>query len=437
MVVVVAAVVEHGGGPVTVREFDGTSDRDRAAVERLEGACEVGPSAGKLCLFTDLLGDPLCRVRHSPAFLMLVRPTRRRCSHQSAIASSSIHPSLKCECLPCVPQVAEAGAGGEVVGVVRGCVKTVACGRGQDDLFSKVAYLLGLRVSPAHRRRGIGRALVARMEEWFRQAGAEYAYVATDRDNEPSVRLFTSRCGYAKFRTPSVLVHPVFRHDLAPPRRVAVLRIPTRDAELLYRARFAGVEFFPRDIDAVLSNPLSLGTFLAVPASSKPWRGAEAFLASPPPSWAVGSVWNSKDAFRLEVRGAPRLWRAAARATRAADRALSRWLLLRVPSVPNLFEPFGMHFLYGLGGAGADAPRMATALCRHAHNVARRAGARVVATEVAACDPLRGAVPHWPRLGAEDLWCIKRLADGYGDGALGDWTKAPPGASIFVDPREF
>ena len=68
-----AAVVpeDDGGAAVAVREFD---DRDRAAVERLERACEVGPSGGKLCLFTDLLGDPLCRVRHSPAYLMLVRP---------------------------------------------------------------------------------------------------------------------------------------------------------------------------------------------------------------------------------------------------------------------------------------------------------------------------------------------------------------------------
>lgn len=408
VVVVSAAAAEEEEEDVTVREFDGASDHDRAAVERLERACEVGPSAGKLCLFTDLLGDPLCRVRHSPAFLMLV---------------------------------AESGAGGEVVGVVRGCVKTVACGRDDElELFSKVGYLLGLRVSPAHRRRGVARALVARMEEWFRQAGAEYAYVATDRANEPSVRLFTSRCGYAKFRTPSVLAHPVFRHDLAPPRRAAVVRLCPRDAELLYRARFAGVEFFPRDIDAVLRNPLSLGTFLAVP-DARAWpggggAGAEPFLASPPASWAVCSVWNCKDAFRLEVRGAPRLWRAAARASRAADRALSPWLA-RVPSVPDLFRPFGIHFLYGLGGAGPDAPRLATALCRHAHNAARRAGARVVATELAACDPLRAGVPHWARLGAEDLWCIKRLADGYGDGALGDWTKAPPGASIFVDPREF
>ncbi|RLM93264.1 hypothetical protein C2845_PM08G01370 [Panicum miliaceum] len=365
---------DDGGAPVAVREFDAHSERDCAAVERLERACEVGPSGGKLCLFTDLLGDPLCRVRHSPAYLMLV-------------AEAAGGPL----------------GGAEVVGVVRGCVKTVACGRGS-NIFSKVAYLLGLRVSPGHRRRGIGRCLVERMEEWFRQMGAEYAYVATDRDNEPSVRLFTARCGYAKFRTPSVLVHPVFRHDLAPSRsrRIAVVELAPRDAERLYRERLGDVEFFPRDIDAVLSNALSLGT-----------------------------VWNCKDAFRLEVRGAPRLWRAAARATRA----LSPWLC--VPSVPNLFEPFGMHFLYGFGGAGPAAPRIARALCRHAHNLARAAGACVVATEVGACDPLRAGVPHLPRLRAEDLWCIKRLADGYGDGALGDWTKAPPGASIFVDPREF
>ncbi|TVU13249.1 hypothetical protein EJB05_40785, partial [Eragrostis curvula] len=393
---------------VTVREFDG--DRDGAAVERLESACEVGPSGGKMCLFTDLLGDPLCRVRHSPAYLMLV---------------------------------AEAASAG-IVGVVRGCVKTVSCGgqgqaQGGNLIFAKVGYLLGLRVSPAHRRCGVARRLVERMEEWFRRAGAEYAYVATDAGNEPSVRLFTARCGYAKFRAPSLLVHPVFRHDLsAPPSRrgrgARVVELSRGDAEVLYRRRFAGVEFFPRDIDAVLSNPLSLGTFLAIPAGSPPWQDIEAFLASPPESWAVASVWNSKDAFRLEVRGAPRLWRAAARATRAAD-AAAPWL--RIPSVPDLFAPFGMHLVYGLGGDGPAAPAMARALCRHAHDMARRAGARVVAAEVVADDPIRAGVPHWPRLGAEDLWCIKRVAEGYGDGALGDWTKSPPGASIFVDPREF
>ena len=57
---------------VVVREYDGA--RDRRGVEAVERACEVGSGGGgKMCLFTDLLGDPLCRIRHSPAFLMLVR----------------------------------------------------------------------------------------------------------------------------------------------------------------------------------------------------------------------------------------------------------------------------------------------------------------------------------------------------------------------------
>lgn len=54
---------------MVIREFDANKDRER--VEAVERICEVGPS-GKLSLFTDMLGDPICRVRHSPYFLMLV-----------------------------------------------------------------------------------------------------------------------------------------------------------------------------------------------------------------------------------------------------------------------------------------------------------------------------------------------------------------------------
>ena len=57
-------------GVVVVREFDG--EKDCKGVEEVERRCEVGPS-GKLSMFTDLLGDPIFRVRHSPAFLMLVQ----------------------------------------------------------------------------------------------------------------------------------------------------------------------------------------------------------------------------------------------------------------------------------------------------------------------------------------------------------------------------
>ncbi|KAJ4805959.1 Acyl-CoA N-acyltransferases (NAT) superfamily protein [Rhynchospora pubera] len=394
---------------IVIREFDPLLDRD--SVESVERMCEVGPS-GKISLFTDLLGDPLCRIRHSPSYLMLVAET--------------------------------GGPLRETVGLIRGCVKTVTCGRklshrnntASIPIATKAAYLLGLRVSPAYRRRGIALKLVHHMEQWFKQMGAEYSYMATDEENEASVKLFTERCGYNKFRAPSVLVNPVYRHHIpVPRRRVKLVRLSPREAQIMYRHQFACTEFFPHDINSVLNNPLSLGTFLAVPVHShgSSWDGIEKFLASPPDSWAVLSVWNCKNSFQLEVRGVSRLVRALAGTSRFIDRMLP-WF--KIPSFPNLFRPFGVYFLYGVGGAGPKAQHLMRALCAHAHNMAREGGCGLVATEVAACEPIRDGVPHWRRLSFADLWCVKRLSEEYSDGEIGDWTKARPPPSIFVDPRE-
>ena len=204
-----------------------------------------------------------------------------------------------------------------------------------------------------------------------------------------------------------------------------------RDAERLYRSRFAHVEFFPADIGDVLDNALSRGTFLAiVDKGGYEWRGVDRFLSSPPASWAVASAWDCGGVFRLEVRGASRLRRGAAAATRALDR-VAKWL--RVPSVPDFFRPFAGWFVYGLGGDGRDAAVAAEALFASIVNMARGAAA-AVAVEVAALDPLRSRIPHWRRLScAEDLWCMKRLG-GHADGW--DLARSAPGRSIFVDPRE-
>ncbi|KAJ6412949.1 hypothetical protein OIU84_005880 [Salix udensis] len=408
---------------IVVRGFDPT--KDGAGVEEVERRCEVGPS-GKLSLFTDLLGDPICRVRNSPAFLMLV-----------------------------------AEMGEEIVGMVRGCIKTVTCGKrisrnvksnhsisynviDNNDLskpvpvYTKVAYILGLRISPSHRRMGLGLKLVCQMEDWFRQNGAEYSYIATESDNHASVKLFTDKCGYSKFRTPSILVNPVFAHRVTLSSRVTIIELTPPDAELLYRRRFDTTEFFPHDIDSVLKNRLNVGTFLAVPRDSLKfgsWAGSDRFLSDPPESWSVLSAWNCKDVFRLEVRGASRAKRTFARTTRIVDKAFP---FLRLPSVPAVFRPFGLYFMYGLGGEGPRAAKMMKALCGHVHNLAREGGCGVVATEVASREPLKSGIPHWKVLScAEDLWCMKRLGEDYSDGSVGDWTKSSPGLSIFVDPREF
>ncbi|KAL6993843.1 putative N-acetyltransferase hls1 [Sarracenia purpurea var. burkii] len=408
---------------VVVRMFD--AEKDGGGVEEVERKCEVGPS-GKLSLYTDLLGDPICRVRHSPSYLMLVAETM-------VIGKDDKEKR-------------------EIVGMIRGCVKTVTCGKklsrsGKNahhhpskslPVYAKLAYILGLRVSPSHRRMGIGLRLVRRMEEWFRENGAEYSYIATENDNQPSVKLFTDKCGYSKFRTPSILVHPVFAHRVPVSHQVTVLKLSPSDAEALYRHRFSTTEFFPRDIDSVLNNKLNLGTFVAVPDgaySAESWPGSDRFLAEPPESWAVLSVWNCKDVFRLEVRGASLLRKGFAKTTRLVDRAFP-WL--HFPSVPEVFRPFGLHFLYGLGGEGPNSVKFTKALCGFAHNLAKEYGCGVVATEVSSREPLRLGIPHWKVLScAEDLWCIKRLEEDYSDGSVGDWTKSPPGVSIFVDPREF
>lgn len=55
-------------GPVTNRKYRKADVEDLAALDQ---RCETG-SAGSESLAFDLLGDPLCRVRHLPTFHMLV-----------------------------------------------------------------------------------------------------------------------------------------------------------------------------------------------------------------------------------------------------------------------------------------------------------------------------------------------------------------------------
>lgn len=56
---------------VTIRKY---KDVDVEQLAALDKRCEMG-AAGSESLAFDLLGDPLCRVRHLPAFHMLVIPS--------------------------------------------------------------------------------------------------------------------------------------------------------------------------------------------------------------------------------------------------------------------------------------------------------------------------------------------------------------------------
>ncbi|KAF3789868.1 putative N-acetyltransferase [Nymphaea thermarum] len=392
---------------ILVREFD--KERDTNGVTLLESVCDVGPS-GKTSLVADLMGDPLARIRHSPSYLMLV---------------------------------AECGDDSEIVGVIRGCIKTVARGPGSQSnqqnsdmpIYVKVAYILGLRVSPSHRRAGVGSRLVQRMEEWFKEKGADYAYMATEKDNTASLGLFTGKFDYTVFRTPTVLVHPVHTHAKPVDPGVDLVKAPIDFAIALYRHAFRTAEFFPKDIDSVLSNRLTLGTFVAVEKRRPSWVPGTV-PSQLPGSYAVASVWNCSEVFKLEVRGASRVIQACAKATQLADRLMP---CLRIPSVPDVFQPFGVYVVYGLHVAGTEGAKLMRELWWHVYNLAREGGARAIAAEVGPWDPAAKAIPHWQSFScAEDVWCIKTLNDENTPDAV-DWVCASPTAAapLFVDPRDF
>ncbi|KAE9594898.1 hypothetical protein Lalb_Chr18g0058701 [Lupinus albus] len=97
---------------VLIREFD--EDKDYKIVEKLERNCEIGTKKG-VSIFTNMVGDPLSRIRFYP-----------------------LHVTLVAELLETK----------ELVGVVRGCIKSM--GTPSESLF-KMGCILGLRVSPSHR----------------------------------------------------------------------------------------------------------------------------------------------------------------------------------------------------------------------------------------------------------------------------------------------
>lgn len=283
------------------------------------------------------------------------------------------------------------------------------------------------------RRLGVGLKLVQQLEEWSRRNDAKYAYMATDSKNEPSVNLFTRKCGYMKFRTPTVLVQPVHVHCKQLSSDTAIVQLLPKFARSIYHRLFSNSEFFPEDIDTILGNKLNLGTFMAIPKRLLPqWDPKTGAL---PRNFAILSIWNTKEMFKFRVKGVSGFKKACCLVSRKMDSMLP---FLRIPSFPDVFHLFGIHFLYGLHMKGELGPTLMKSLCAFAHNMATNdLACSALVAEVGPQDPVRAAIPHWRKLSwSEDFWCIKKLG---GDGEScrqSDWTCQIPSPVLFVDPRD-
>ncbi|KAI3908558.1 hypothetical protein MKX01_009360 [Papaver californicum] len=397
---------------VTIRNYDREIDKSR--VEDLERRCEVGSADSMFHLFTDTMGDPICRIKNSPLYKMLV-----------------------------------AEMDNEVVGIIQGSIKTVTV---SSCNLVIVGYILGLRVSPVHRRKGIALSLVRSIEQWFITEDVDYAYMATEKNNEASVKLFMDKLGFVEFRNLSILVNPVRHCVVNLPTNVEIMKLKVEQAELLYRKFVASTDFLPHDIDAILKNKLSLGTWIAFPRGES-WcdhhletngLNGSALNASNKSgtNWAMLSVWNCGDLFKLRVGRAPMSCQIYAKSSRVIDRFFP---FLNLPSVPDVFNPFGFYFMYGLRCEGTKSGPLMRTLCQYVHNMAvKDASCKVIVTEVGEWDStLRLHIPNSNLLSRldQDLWCIKPLkCDQHNlqeKHTLMDLTRTkPPTSSFFVDPRE-
>ncbi|KAL9320068.1 hypothetical protein ACSQ67_011907 [Phaseolus vulgaris] len=171
------------------------------------------------------MGDPICRIRNSPMYMMLVVELKN-----------------------------------ELVGVIQGSIKLVAVQGHPPNNFGKgrtCPWPKGITPSPK-KRDWLKPCEKARRMVHFQGCGL--CIYGNRKDNQASVSLFRNKFCYTKFRTPTVLVNPVNHHCFQVSSNIEIARLKVDQAVYLYRRFMGSTEFFPNDIGNILRNKLSLGT---------------------------------------------------------------------------------------------------------------------------------------------------------------------------------
>ncbi|KAH7573474.1 hypothetical protein ACOSP7_007169 [Xanthoceras sorbifolium] len=417
---------------VVIREFN--QERDIEVVGKLEKNCEIemlpvdwsnnntnyyytnNNKKGVCSLFTNMISeDPLCRIRFYAVHVMLVAELREN---------------------------------GELVGVVRGCIKFVGTKFGATYL--KMGCILGLRVSPSHRRMGIGFSLVKSVEDWMIRNGAHYTFLATERNNVASTNLFTTKCNYMNFGSLVIFVQPVsFPLKSTLSQDIKIEKLHIEQAISLYNNRMRSKDIYPTDIDSILKEKLSLGTWVSY-FKEEEWFelknnniNSEDFVTKTPSSWVVFSVWDSCEAYKIHIRKSSsyshpmRFFHAT---LSHAKEKIFPCLKIPISCSGSLGNPFGFLFLYGLYGEGERLGELMKSVLSFASRLAEKMKhCKVIVTELGVSDPLIQHVPQPPSISCiDDLWYLKKMnaAAHEDDHELMMMMMGQIG-NVFVDPRDF
>ncbi|KAG6759780.1 N-acetyltransferase HLS1 [Populus alba x Populus x berolinensis] len=388
---------------VVIREYN--EDRDIKVVGKLERKCEIG-SNKEVSIFTNMMGDPLSRIRFYPVHVMLVAELREN---------------------------------GELVGVVKGCIKCVGTRFGAS--YVRLGCILGLRVSPRHRRMGIGLELVKSVEEWLIGNGAHYTFLATEKNNVASTNLFTSKCNYVNFTSLVIFVQPASLPVKGLSQDIKIEKLQTDQAIYLYNNKFKSKDIYPTDVDAILKEKLSIGTWVSY-FKEEEWISLhsnernEDIITRTPSSWAMFSIWNSCEAYKLHIRKSHHPFKFFhATLSHARDKIFP---CLKFPICHSLQKPFGFLFLFGLYGEGERLQELMKSIWSFASRLAENVkDCKVIISELGVSDPLIEHVPQESSMSfINDLWYLKKVNDIADDSeepvVMGQVT-----GNVFVDPRDF
>ncbi|KAK3188608.1 hypothetical protein Dsin_028169 [Dipteronia sinensis] len=294
---------------------------------------------------------------------------------------------------------------------------------------------------------GIGFNLVKSVEEWMMRNGAHYTFLATEKSNVASTNLFTTKCNYINFASLVIFVQPVLStstssssssrnlssHDHQDNIKIEKLHI--EQAISLYNNRLRSKDMYATDIDSILKEKLSLGTWVSYfKEEDKEWlinnngddHDHDDFVTKTPSSWVVFSVWNSCEAYKIDhIRNKQSISHPLkffhATLSHAKEKILP---CLKMPILScssssssggggggSIGNPFGFLFLYGLYGEGERLGELMKSVLRFASRLAENVKhCKVIMTELGVSDPLIEHVPQEPSISCiQDLWYLKKM----------------------------
>ncbi|KAK0606644.1 hypothetical protein LWI29_002030 [Acer saccharum] len=324
---------------------------------------------------------------------------------------------------------------------------------------------------------GIGFNLVKSVEEWMMRNGAHYTFLATEKSNVASTNLFTTKCNYINFASLVIFVQPVLSTSSSSSSNLSsrghqdnikIEKLHIEQAISFYNNRLRSKDMYPTDIDSILKEKLSLGTWVSYfKEEDKEWliNNNDDFVTKTPSSWVVFSVWNSCEAYKIDhIRNKQSISHPLkffhATLSHAKEKIFPR---LKMPILScsssggggggsggggggSVGNPFGFLFLYGLYGEGERLGELMKSVLRFASRLAENVKhCKVIMTELGVSDPLIEHVPQEPSISCiQDLWYLKKMnnvaaadRDRHNDINDDELMMMRQIGNVFVDPRDF